>query len=48
MTEIADYQRLRAFPVPDDVQADWVLDYEINSRGIAVDTELVNGGAGNR
>ena len=43
VTEIADYQRLRAFPVPDDVQADWVLDYEINSRGIAVDTELVNG-----
>lgn len=43
VTEIADYQRLRAFPVPDDVQADWVLDFEINSRGIAVDTELVNG-----
>lgn len=43
VTEIADYQRLRAFPVPDDVQADWVLDYEINSRGIAIDTDLVNG-----
>ncbi len=43
VTEIENYKRLRAFPVPEDVQADWVLDYEINSRGIAIDTELVNG-----
>lgn len=43
MTEIENYKRLRAFSVPEDVQADWVLDYEINSRGIAIDTELVNG-----
>lgn len=43
VTEMEDYKRLRAFPVPDEVQTDWVLDYEINSRGIAIDTDLVNG-----
>lgn len=43
VTEMEDYKRLRGFPVPDEVQTDWVLDYEINSRGIAIDTDLVNG-----
>lgn len=43
VTEMEDYRRLSRFPVPDEVQADWVLDYEINSRGIAIDTDLVNG-----
>lgn len=43
VTEIEDYKRLQAFPVPEDVQKDWVLDYEINSRGIAIDTDLLRG-----
>lgn len=43
VTEMEDYRRLAQFPVPKDVQDDWVLDYEINSRGIAIDTDLVNG-----
>lgn len=34
---------LSAFPVPDDVQAQWVTDQRINARGVAVDTELVQG-----
>ena len=34
-------RRLSAFPVPADVQNQWVTDLRINSRGAAVDTELV-------
>lgn len=34
---------LSAFPVPDDVQAQWVTDQRINARGVAVDTGLVQG-----
>lgn len=43
VTEMEDLKRLLAFPVPQEVQDDWVIDYQINSRGIAVDNELVNG-----
>lgn len=43
VTEMEDLKRLLAFPVPQEVQDDWVIDYRINSRGIAVDNELVNG-----
>ena len=43
VTEIADYQRLMAYPVPDWVQEDWVLDYELNRRGIQIDLKLVEG-----
>lgn len=43
VTEMEDYKRLSAFPVPDFVQAQWVTDYKMNLRGIAVDTELING-----
>lgn len=42
-TEMEDYQRLKAFPVPDAVQQDWVIDYELNMRGIQVDRDLVAG-----
>ena len=35
--------RLRRFPVPDEVQRQWVTDQIINSRGVAVDTALVAG-----
>lgn len=43
VTEMADYQRLVAYPVPDWVQEDWVLDYELNRRGIQIDLKLVEG-----
>lgn len=43
VTEMEDLKRLLAFPVPQEVQDDWVIDYQINSRGIAVDNDLVKG-----
>lgn len=43
VTEMADYRRLMAYPVPDWVQEDWVIDYELNRRGIELDMELVKG-----
>ena len=43
VTEMEDYKRLKAFPLPAEVQNDWVLDYELNLRGIQVDTDLVRG-----
>lgn len=43
VTEMADYQRLMAYPVPDWVQEDWVIDYELNNRGIQLDMSLVKG-----
>lgn len=43
VTEVEDYKRLASFPVPDDVQRDWVIDLKINSTGIAIDTDLLNG-----
>lgn len=36
-------RRLSAFPVPDEVQAQWVTDQVINLRGVAVDAALVEG-----
>lgn len=43
VTEMEDYKRLSAFPVPDEVQEDWLIDYEINSRGVGIDIALVRG-----
>ena len=43
VTEMEIYQKLSAFPVPDAVQEDWVLDYLINSTGIKLDQELITG-----
>lgn len=43
VTEMEDFKRLSAYPVPDWVQQDWVIDYQINSRGIQIDKELVKG-----
>ena len=37
VTEMEDYKLLAPFPVPDDVQKDWLVDYQINSTGIAID-----------
>ena len=43
VTEMEIEKRLSLFPVPDQVQAQWVTDQIINSRGVSVDTELVDG-----
>lgn len=41
VTEMEVERRLSSFPVPDEVQAQWVTDQIINLRGVAVDTEMV-------
>lgn len=41
-TEMAIQERLREFPVPDEVWEQYCLDQQINDRGIAVDMTLVN------
>lgn len=43
VTELEVERRLSNFPVPDEIQAQWVADQIINARGIAVDMELVEG-----
>lgn len=43
VTEIEISKRLSAIPVPEYVQRQWVTDLTINTRGVAVDMELVNG-----
>ncbi|GHV36266.1 DNA polymerase [Synergistales bacterium] len=41
VSEMAIEQKLAAFPVPDVVQREWETDLRINSRGVAVDMNLV-------
>lgn len=41
--EMEIYKSLASFPVPEDVQYDWLLDYDLNSRGIFLDMPLVEG-----
>lgn len=43
VTEMEIEHRLSSFPVPDDVQRQWVTDQTINLRGVQVDTEMVQG-----
>lgn len=43
VTEMEILRRLSNFPVPADVQKQWQTDLTINSRGVAVDMELVHG-----
>lgn len=43
VTEMEIDRRLENFPVPEDVQRQWVLDQLINLRGVAVDMQLVEG-----
>ena len=43
VTEMAVDEKLRAFPVPEQVQKQWETDMVINSRGVQCDSELVNG-----
>lgn len=42
VAEMEIEQRLSGFPVPEEVQRQWVLDQQINLRGVAVDLELVD------
>jgi len=42
VAEMEIERRLSGFPVPEDVQRQWVLDQRINLRGVAVDLELVD------
>ena len=43
ITEMEIERRLSAVPVPDFVQKEWETDLIINSRGVAVDMNMVNG-----
>ncbi len=43
VTEMEIEKRLSAIPVPDFVQKEWETDLIINSRGVAVDLEMVRG-----
>lgn len=43
VTEMEIERRLAAFPVPDAIQKEWETDLRINSRGVMVDMDLVNG-----
>ncbi|WP_418427935.1 DNA polymerase [Anaerotruncus massiliensis (ex Liu et al. 2021)] len=43
VTEMEIERRLSRFPVPNAVRAQWVTDQTINTRGVAVDTKLVEG-----
>ena len=43
VTETEIYKRLSFFPVPQAEQDLWVLDIRINSYGVRIDTELVDG-----
>lgn len=42
VAEMEIERRLAGFPVPEAVQRQWVLDQQINLRGVAVDLELVD------
>lgn len=43
ITEMEIERRLRNFPVPPAVQAQWITDQTINARGVAMDLELIDG-----
>ena len=43
VTEMEIERKLSNFPVSDDVQKQWETDLRINSRGVAVDMDLVHG-----
>ena len=43
VTEMEVCCRLAAFPVPDALQAEWVIDQKINRHGVLLDLDLVRG-----
>lgn len=42
-TEKEIEHRLAAFPLPEDIQQQWITDIRINSRGVAIDADMVEG-----
>ena len=42
-TEKEIERRLAAFPLPEDIQRQWVTDLQINTRGVAIDADMVEG-----
>ena len=43
ITEMEIERKLTAFPVPDEIEKQWQTDLSINTRGVAVDMDLVHG-----
>ena len=43
VTEMEVYRRLASFPVPAEIQNEWVTDRIINNHGVLIDMELVRG-----
>lgn len=43
VTEMEIERRLSSFPVPNDIQEQWQTDIVINSRGVAIDMDLIHG-----
>lgn len=43
VTEMEIEKRLSLFPIPETVQKQWELDIYQNARGVAIDTELIDG-----
>lgn len=43
VTEMEDFKRMKNFPMPERIQREWLIDLEMNKRGVAVDMELVSG-----
>lgn len=43
VTEMEIERRLSGFPVPNDIQEQWQTDIVINSRGVAIDMDLIHG-----
>ena len=43
VTEMEIERRLSNFPVPGEIQAQWVTDQIINARGVAVDMDMIEG-----
>jgi DNA polymerase bacteriophage-type len=42
VTEMAVADKLKNFPVPEFIQQQWITDQRINSRGVAMDIELID------
>ena len=43
VTEMECYRRLSAFPVPEEVEKQWQIDIRMNTMGVGIDRELVDG-----
>ena len=43
VTEMAIGRQLESFPLPESIHKEWVLDMKINTRGVSVDRDLIEG-----